>query len=110
MLHTQPGGSSYKLIDEGKNESFGAVQVIIRSSNGSLMHGFISLSNNKNKTIIRYMTDEKGYSYFLLFETKDLKSLIIDDIGYDRIVIPIYKIKNRNSKIEVYLHGQSTSN
>lgn len=110
LLNPQPGGSNYKLIDEGKNERFSTVQVIIRSAEGPLMRGYVRLINNENKTIVSYMTDEKGYAYFLLFETKDLKSIIIDDIGYYRVVIPISKIKNRISKIEVSLQGQSTSN
>jgi len=109
-ISAQPGGSSYRLIDEGKDERYTTVQVIIRSSEGPLMRGNVALANKENKTVVRYMTDEKGFAYFQLFETKDLNSLIVDDLGYYRVVIPISKIKNKRSRIEVTLQGQSTSN
>ena len=101
--------STYRIIDEGENKLFSIIEISIKSKEGPVMRGNISILNADKKRILLFSSDKDGQAYLILFESKDLQSIIIDDIGYSSIVIPISKIKNRNSKIEVYLQGQSTS-
>ncbi|TDQ06203.1 hypothetical protein [Pedobacter metabolipauper] len=102
--------STYKLTEKGINVNFVNLSIKVFDTDGSEMRSSIGLRDKKNNPIMNFFTNEKGQSYVQIFETDNIGYITVGDIGYDRLSIPVGKLKNKNILLEVKLRGQSTSN
>ncbi|MCD0489089.1 hypothetical protein LPB86_12685 [Pedobacter sp. MC2016-14] len=101
--------SIFKITDRGSYPNISDLKVFIKDNEGFAMSGYVCLRDNENRILVKVFADKKGEANLMVYDLKDVKTITIDYMGYNRVVIPIARLRNRSSTIEAKLFGQSTS-
>ena len=102
--------SIYTIINDGDNTQFTAISANFKDQDGYDIQGYVGIRDQDDENMASYLSDKKGFAYLLISNNKYIKYLTFDNIGYDRITIPISKLRNKNSIIHIKLKGQNTTN
>lgn len=124
-LNSQKGSGKFQIKNNllklkfkqilNQDTSAYSIKTIIKNIDSSIVHikvfdeqdypiqGMITIRDKHHKRIEQFFTDKDGQLLITLKNDKRIAFITIDDIGTYRIIIPISKLKKKNSEIAAKL-------
>ena len=99
--------STYKIIDRtasSKAEVVFSLNVHLSDEKAGFSNEVAyTIFDNHNKTFLRSNSDVRGHIYLILHQPKKVKNIMVFQMGYKSLVIPIKELIGSEIKMDIYL-------